>query len=455
LGELGLTKIQFHSEAIKNFNERANNLLLLFTQRIPAPRKSSLPNTGIISQDISDKVINRLVGGEIDYSGRDISIFFKLGEKEIGLFNGNFISLVKLAEDMQKGGEIYSMVSVKYIYKIIFEWMCLRYTGKMQDEAINYFVSKCEQDIQSYEVWIPIAHTIIDGEFQVGAIKFTNLSKEIFDTWEAESIIKAPNESRKVTSEKFYEKERKRKQGFAVAVVKVEGEKKRAEEIAYEQVEQALGLLSIFSPAAYFINHVSYSTICGKSFVDQVECYFIKGGQISIHNQSVLNIQPIDWVMRKEFVDSLKQHGLSMINELLLIKDKNQFQEKILNSISLFARSTLMKSIPDKLVYIFASLESMLLRDEAEPILQNLADRIAFAITPNGKDRLSIVKNIKEAYKFRSKFVHHGLGISEIDVLNIFLHNTIGFYFSLLANINIFKTKDDFINALEKRKYGA
>lgn len=450
-----MTKIQFHSEAIKDFNERANNLLLLFTPRIPAPRKSSFPDTGIISQNISDKVINHLVEGEIDYSGRDISIFFKLGEKEIGLFNENFISLVKLAEDMQKGRELYSMVSVEYIYKIIFDWMSLKYTGKMQDEAVDYFINKCEQDIQSYEVWIPIAHTIIDGEFQVGALKITNLSKEIFDTWEAESIINAPNESRKVSSEKYYEKERKRKQGFAVAVIKVEGEKKRAEEIAYEQVEQALGLLSIFSPAAYFINHVSYSTICGKSFVDQVECYFIKGGHISIHNQSVLNIQPIDWVMSKEFVDSLKQHGLSMINELLLIKDKNQFQEKILNSISLFARSTLMKSIPDKLVYIFASLESMLLRDETEPILQNLADRIAFAITQNGKDRLNIVKNIKEAYKFRSKFVHHGLGISEIDVLNVFLHNTIGFYFSLLANINIFKTKNDFINALEKRKYGA
>lgn len=455
MGDLGLTKIQFHNEAIKNITERVNELLLLLSQRPRKARQSSFPNTGIISHDITDKVISRIIGFELDYSGNTTAIFFKLGDKEIGLFNCNFISLVKLAEDIQKSGDLYSKVSIKYIYQTIFEWMRLKYTGKSQVVVLDYFLSMCEQDILQYEIWIPIAHTIIEGEFHVGTIKITNLSKDIFDSWEAESKIIAPNESRKVTSDKFYEKERSRKQGFAAAVVNVEGEKKRAEEIAYEQVEQALSLLSIFSPAAYFINQVSYSTILGKSFVDQVECYFIKGGHINFHNQSTLNAQPIDWVMGADFVDSLKQHGLSMINELLLIKDRNQFQEKILNSISLFARSTLMKSIPDKLVYVFASLESMLLRNESEPILQNLADRIAFAITPNGKDRPSIVKNIKEAYKYRSKFVHHGLGISEIDVLNVFLRNAIGFYFSLLANINIFKTKDDFIDALEKRKYGA
>src|ERR1035437_204255 len=446
-------KINFHIEAIKNYNERVNELLLFLTPKKEAIKRT-IVDTGIIIKDISNEVIQHKRGGEVDYTGMPVSIFFKWGAKEIGLFKDNFISLVKIAEDIQKSASLYEIANVAYIYDKIFEWMELKYLGQAEGEMMYYFIQKIEKDIHNYEIWVPIAHTIIEDEFQIGIVKVISLSKEIFNQWESGLIKIAKDESHRNRIIESMAKERREKQGYAVAVVNIQSEAKRAEEIAYEKVEEALGLLRILSPAAGLINHISYTTIKGQENIEKCECYFIEDGYIKTQSISLLKFQEIDWIIRKDFIEQIKHHGLNLFNELLLNKNRNPFQETVLRSIGLFSRSTLMKNIPDKLVYIFASLESILIKNENEPIQTNLSDRIAFAIGNDGKVRQNIVNNIKEAYKFRSKFVHHGIRTNEIGVLNEFLWNSTKFFYSVLENINIFETKEDMINALEKRKYG-
>ena len=55
----------------------------------------------------------------------------------------------------------------------------------------------------------------------------------------------------------------------------------------------------------------------------------------------------------------------------------------------------------DKLVYILASLESILLKNDSEPIQKNLGERMAFLIGPTVEARKTIIANVVETYARR------------------------------------------------------
>lgn len=448
--------IEFHPEAIKRFNERVNDLLLqLLPQKSNEEKKSSFTDDLVTHHIKEEDIISFGPGRMVDYTGRTVSMFFKHDNQNIGLFEENFTMLLKLSEDIQKAGHLNDKTSIEFIYETIFSWMKDKYDGKMKEEMIDFLVKKCGEAIKFYEIWVPVAHTIVEEEINIGTVKIKNLSRDIINKWEEELLKVAKDENHSSTMRQMIEKERKDKQGRAIAIVKFEAEKNRAERLAFEKVEEALSILRLYSASTFFIDTNSFTTIKGRENLEQSECYIIENDSIETHSITLLTSNEIEWKLSKEFIEQVNKRGLSIFNELLLNKNRNSFQEKVLNSFILFSRSTLMKSIPDRLVYIFAALESILLRNETEPIQQNLADRIAFAISRNGQERMQIVKCIKEAYLHRSKFVHHGLKSDDIHLLNEFIRIATAFLFSLLPNINNFQNNEEMINAIDKRKYGA
>ena len=100
------------------------------------------------------------------------------------------------------------------------------------------------------------------------------------------------------------------------------------------------------------------------------------------------------------------------------------------------------------------ALESILLRNNTEAIQQNLAERIAFSIEKSSNGRQNVAKTIRNNYPMRSNYVHHGVQtIEEREEIDKLLDITWRMFIFLAHNINRFKTKDDFIKALENIKY--
>lgn len=122
----------------------------------------------------------------------------------------------------------------------------------------------------------------------------------------------------------------------------------------------------------------------------------------------------------------------------------------------LYSRNSLAREVADKLVYILVSLESILLKDSNEPIMQNIGDRMAFLIG-KPEERLEIVKNVKDVYGLRSSFIHHGKDISfeNIESMKIFMRNSWQVNLFLIYNIYRFKNKLELIKYIDKIKYGA
>ena len=62
---------------------------------------------------------------------------------------------------------------------------------------------------------------------------------------------------------------------------------------------------------------------------------------------------------------------------------------------------------------IIGALEMILLRNDTEPIQQNIGERMAFVVGRNVNERKAIINNFRRIYSVRSKFLHHGVGSEE------------------------------------------
>jgi hypothetical protein len=93
------------------------------------------------------------------------------------------------------------------------------------------------------------------------------------------------------------------------------------------------------------------------------------------------------------------------------------------------------------------------LRDDNEPIVTAVADRIAYAIANDAESRQSVVKNFKRVYAIRSKKAHHGRTIDEVTLIEACLLNIWKFFIAAIQSAGRFRTKIAFLDHLDHVKY--
>ena len=148
----------------------------------------------------------------------------------------------------------------------------------------------------------------------------------------------------------------------------------------------------------------------------------------------------------------IREMGLDKISSLLAADSLKDFEKSVLNSIFLYSKSAFTADPVEKIVYILASLESVMLKNENEPIQQNLAERVAVFTARELKVRKFIIKTIKSVYGIRSKYLHHGHISSELELVSEFMIQVRTFFFNLLANVDRFHTQEQFVNAIDDHK---
>jgi hypothetical protein len=102
---------------------------------------------------------------------------------------------------------------------------------------------------------------------------------------------------------------------------------------------------------------------------------------------------------------------------------------------------------------VLVAAESVLLKNDSEPIQHTISDRMAFFLESEAEGRRRIVGLVKAAYAARSGYVHHGRTIAEQEDLAAFLPIAWRFFIQLIDAMQHFKARDDFIKAIEDVKY--
>jgi hypothetical protein len=77
---------------------------------------------------------------------------------------------------------------------------------------------------------------------------------------------------------------------------------------------------------------------------------------------------------------------------------------------------------------------------------------MAFFVGSNLIERKSIIKSVTETYTLRSKFLHHGYTVMDIDTFEGFMTYAWKFFNLLIQVNNQFGANEEFIEAIENVK---
>ena len=133
----------------------------------------------------------------------------------------------------------------------------------------------------------------------------------------------------------------------------------------------------------------------------------------------------------------------------------NDFQSCLKRAFLSYSRGIGQFDSHERLVAAVGALEILFLPNGSEGRLSNVAERLAFFVSDKPEERKIIVKNYREIYKIRSKYLHHRLSVGdEIEMERFFRHVWCAFYL-LLARFEKYKTHKEFIDEVDSVKFGA
>ena len=275
-------KIQLHENAIKNFNEKADNLLFEIVPDPNAKKSNPLPSySEIVIQDLEIIEITKIAYTSI--MDGETGVIFYADNKPFGLFEDGYKQFIKLVESVYKDKIISAYVHFDTLKDLIFDWIAARYKNETALQMTEFVLPKCEDKIKEIEIWLPVHRLIIESEFSVGKITFKTITTKMIDEWHTEKAKHGIGNQEEY--EVYLFQEREKLQGFAATTIKLEAEAKRALEIAFEEANKALSLLRLFGGGAFHPKVVSYCVLLGMEHLQGITELNIKDGKI-IHYSS-------------------------------------------------------------------------------------------------------------------------------------------------------------------------
>jgi hypothetical protein len=445
--------LNIHPEAIENFNKKADQILAFITDIEPSNVHSPSfePETHSAIQIDGSILLNTPTYRVKDIKDYTIRLYLN-SELSIGLLEDGCLKLRKLIDALFKSKEIKCKVSIKTLDTILCTWITAKFHDPSYCEFCEFLKVYVEKIIGDYEIVIPINFLHIEKSFALGKVNFRPFSKKSIDELESRAVTQAQDSPQKDLVSKLFDQKIRQFQGYAVATILLQAEPARAYEIAIEETNTALSMLRIFSsstrePLSYYP-----AAVWGSSNISSGYLIALKEGNLNQMFSKTLDRRPMSEYLNNQAIDDLYLAGLSILDKLLGLSKRSQFQEKLLEALILYSRSAISKDLADKLVYILVALESIFLRNSSEPIQQNLGERIAFLIGDSLEKRKRIIKVTRDTYTLRSCFVHHGRSIDNLETMKEFMEYAWQAIVSLIHQSNSVSTVDALLDMLDDRK---
>jgi hypothetical protein len=313
-------------------------------------------------------------------------------------------------------------------------------------EKLTALVSRLRSRVGHWRITVPVENLSIANKLglRAGNVKFFRLSRSLclnmLGDIRARLLSRGSNAGNVESVNNYVETRRKRDLepliGKTCAETPVFGRADLAFDQALSQVQEAIGALKLF--------HYGNDDFHGR--------YFGIQGSVIPKTPRPMLLRPElrggvggRWELvgaRYEFqVDArrmkfMKTHGFAKLSKILAKDTRTDLEERIISSVLWFAKATDVvlyghtemdvafrkmrgakkpkRSQPEmmapyeRVMNLFVSLETLLLFDEHEPIVSNLAQRTAILVGEGYQDRRNIVKFVKEMYRKRSGVIHHG-----------------------------------------------
>lgn len=223
--------------------------------------------------------------------------------------------------------------------------------------------------------------------------------------------------------------------GNTYCIVNSVGKKEYAEVLAKNKVSLLMAAIKLFGTDLRFCNF----GLSGHIFYPTIEKFLINWKDNSLETKKLIG-RCWSYELKEEDYKFYLEIGFDNIIDLINSDNLSEDEEKILIAIYWYgeAVSSFIGEIkgrgdsksfndPDNLIYrtsadrllkLFIALETLLLKDSNEKIVNNISHRASKLISDDLNSQKEIKKDIIKIYDNRSKFVHHGIPYIHRDDLN-------------------------------------
>ena len=239
---------QLHEDARRRFEELGRSLLeRVSTFRDPPTRKrpvfspSVFTRTTLTDRDIQGDVHLGWQDGHGNPTGIAVA---EVGGFRTGLIGPDYEKLERLALSMARVRPFNTTASVKFLRTQIFEWVKERRRGQSSAGCVDYILRGLESAAAEYGLLFPVSDLHVQSPLTLGSVTVSTFPERIFEEIESKQLDGPSAEAR----DELCLSMRREFQGCAVAETSVFGEPIRAQEIAGERVDLAIGVLRFFTP---------------------------------------------------------------------------------------------------------------------------------------------------------------------------------------------------------------
>lgn len=282
----------------------------------------------------------------------------------------------------------------------------------------------------------------------MGNVLFHYYSKAFWDEYDREIRSKDNQQA----SDRMLQKMHGIFQGTVIASVEAEGDSDKCLEVALAQTALALDVLRFYSPAAFVGPVTAVFGMEGRTLLPKT-VWWTWEDQHRFFNERLQKYDPFEWVILASDLERFKQDGFHEASDLVSRDGLSEFEEVLLSSLTLFARSTAAPDFHDKLVYLLSAIETLLLGGATEPIQTNLGLRLAFLVENTREGRKEVDRLVRVAYGYRSQYLHHGKKQENYEVLMQLKHSAWTAIRNALTNKGKFAMHTQFIEAVRNSIY--
>lgn len=449
----------FHPDAHRSFAERAQTLLDLVPANAPPTAGPDLPSGFAPDVPIAGRITDADLAGIArrrlyDADGTQVGLQVALPDGYVSFEGSQYLELRALTESIHNTPAMRDCVSFGTLHDWVADWMLESHLAKRADPLPDYLLERRAEAVGLYRVMVPLHEPFIEVPFAIGKVTFAPLDRKSLESWF--TIPESIKVKDRTEVEQHLASRRKRLQGRTAAINEVEAERQLAEETAYDKADLAASMLRLFSKGMFFPRVRSGCVPMGRAVIEKRYVLVIRDGEFLGASDAFADMQSTaSWMLDRRMIAQDLPY-LTRLGALLDAKSPTDFERDVLRAVLLYSRAALSREVSEKLVYLFAAAESLLLRSESEPVQSAVSERIAFVIGRDAADRAQTASLVKTVYGLRSRFVHHGRDAdkpTDLTAVKQLLFSIWHFFYHVVWSTKQFASKNDFLDALERRKW--
>jgi len=445
--------VEFHAEAVARFSSLAKEVLnSVRSFGSVAPPNSGGAEIHPVAHISAADIIGEVEVRESSFNGLGVEVgrYWNSKGLRVGWEGPEFDAVKNLALRFGNATPIKGRVSDSFLIDEVFKWLRETLEQRRSDELHTYIAQRCSSEIKDYEIWVPVFRTYSAADFKIGSVDFRTVTKAMMDRcYERvpEDVASRPDVALTLS------RQRSRIQGSLAACIRARAELKNAKQIAQSATDEAIGLLRFLSKVNLTCRLVSHCLPVGRENTLLAMELFVEDDAITSISNASIEQGPAGWS-----IDEARSYWpgiLESLDRLASDRETTQFRSDLYGALQLHSRQSVAADIPQKMLFVVAAIESLLLKDSHEPIQKNLGERMAFLIGDSLPARKEIVRNVEDFYRIRSDFFHHGESVraEETDVIDKFFFSVWFSLTRLLAQVDQYSTKEQLLASLDDIKF--